>query len=64
MPGEGCNGGATARRLGGRGPFEVDSFHATPVGLMLNFETIARDRFLSQQDQITYQECARLMSRE
>ena len=28
-------GGATARRLGGRGPFEVNSFHATPIGIIL-----------------------------
>ena len=41
-----CKGGATARRLGGggRGPFEVDSFHATPIGIMLNVENIAGDR--------------------
>ena len=39
-------GGATARRLGGggRGPFEVDSFHATPIGIMLNAEKFAGDR--------------------
>ena len=37
-------GGATARRLGGRGPFEVDSFHAPPIGLMLNAEKFAGDR--------------------
>ena len=28
----------------GRGPFEVDSFHATPIGIMLNAEKIAGDR--------------------
>ena len=37
-----CNGGTTARRLGRRGPFEVDYFHATPIGLMLDVENIAR----------------------
>ena len=31
-------GGATARRLGERGPFEVDSFHAPSIGIMLNAE--------------------------
>ena len=33
-------GGTTARRLewggGGREPFDVDYFHATPIGIMLN----------------------------
>ena len=29
---------------GGRGPYEVDSFHATPIGIMLNVEKFARDR--------------------
>ena len=40
------NGGVTARRFGGggRGPFEVDSLHATPIGIMLNVENIAGDR--------------------
>ena len=40
-------GGATTRRLeggGGRGPFEVDSFHATPIGITLNAEKFAGDR--------------------
>ena len=27
--------------IGGRGPFEVDFFHATPVGIMLTVENIA-----------------------
>ena len=31
-------GGATARRLGGREPFEVDYFHAPPIGIMFNAE--------------------------
>ena len=30
--------------IGGRGPFEVDSFHATPIGIMLNAEKFAGDR--------------------
>ena len=25
---------------GGRGPFELDYFHATPIGLMVNVENI------------------------
>ena len=29
---------------GGRGLFEVDSFHATPIGIMLNTEKFAGDR--------------------
>ena len=37
-----CNGGVTARRLERRGPFEVDSFHATSIGIMLNVENVAR----------------------
>ena len=39
-------GGTTARRLGGggRGPFEVDYFYATPIGIMLNAEKFAGDR--------------------
>ena len=39
-------GGATARRLGGGGrePFEVDSFHAPPIGIMLNAVKFAGDR--------------------
>ena len=36
----------TTRRLGGGGrePFEVDSFHATPIGKMLNAEKFAGDQ--------------------
>ena len=30
---------------GGRGPFEVDAFHATHIGIMLNAEKFAGDRF-------------------
>ena len=33
--------GATIGGGGGRGLFEVDSFHATPIGIMLNAEKIA-----------------------
>ena len=40
----GNRGCATARRLEGRGPFEVDFFHATPIGIMLNAEKFAGDR--------------------
>ena len=29
---------------GGRGPFEVDSFHALPIGIILNAEKCAWDR--------------------
>ena len=29
---------------GGRGPFEVDSFHAPPIGIMLNAEKFSGDR--------------------
>ena len=29
---------------GGRGPFEVDSFHAMPIGIMLNSEKFAGDQ--------------------
>ena len=29
---------------GGRGPLEVDSFHAPPIGIMLNAEKFAGDR--------------------
>ena len=37
--GPNIKGSATARRLGrGRGPFEVDYFHAPPIGIMLNDE--------------------------
>ena len=40
-----AKGGAIARRLWGRGPFEVDSFHATTSkGIMLNVKNIAGDR--------------------
>ena len=28
----------------GRGPFEVDCFHATPIGIMLNAKKITGDR--------------------
>ena len=38
------NGGDTARRLVGRGPFEVDSFHATRTATMLDVENIAGNR--------------------
>ena len=34
-------GGATAQRLGGRGPFEVDYFRATPVGMISGGYTIS-----------------------
>ena len=46
MMSKGRKGGATARRLGGggRGPFEVDSFHAPPIGIILNAEKFAGDR--------------------
>ena len=37
----GPKGGATARRLGGREPFEVDFFHAPPICIMLNAEKFA-----------------------
>ena len=38
---QGRRHGATIGGGGGRGLFEVDSFHATPIGLMLNTEKFA-----------------------
>ena len=39
-------GGTTAQRFGGggRGPFQVYCFHATPTGIMLHAEKFAGDR--------------------
>ena len=39
---QGWRHGATIRGGGGREPFDVDSFHATPIGIMLN---AAGDRY-------------------
>ena len=41
--------GATIGGGGGREPFEVDSFHAMPVGIMLNAEKFAGDRHRRHQ---------------
>ena len=43
--GQGRRHGATIGG-GGRGQFEVDSFHAPPIGIMLNVEKFAGDRSL------------------